>query len=96
MKVIWTTSAINKYIELLKSRYTPELAQKYSEVLSNRIEDLATYPDKGRVVPEYNNSNLRELIYNGLRVIYKISGDNIYIQTIRNCREKLTSSSSEE
>ena len=34
------------------------------------IEHLATHPDIGRIVPEFNTPNLRELIHPPFRVVY--------------------------
>lgn len=89
MKIIWTNSAPDRFIELLRSGYTPNLANKYAEKILLHIEDLEKYPLKGRIVPEFNIYNLRELLYQEFRIIYKISGENIFIQTIRHTRESI-------
>ena len=35
------------------------------------VETLATHPDMGRVVPEFNTDNLRELIRPPFRIVYR-------------------------
>jgi toxin ParE1/3/4 len=36
-----------------------------------RIEHLADHPDMGRVVPEFGQSSLRELIHPPFRIVYR-------------------------
>ncbi len=51
--------------------------------IENAINSLPTKPLSGRVVPELNNKNLRELIFRNYRIIYEIvSEKQINILTI--------------
>ena len=36
----------------------------------------------GRTVPEIGNPNIRELIYRGYRIVYRLNGDRIEILTV--------------
>jgi plasmid stabilization system protein ParE len=47
-----------------------------------RIEQLELFPYSGRVVPEYNQPNLREIIYQNYRVIYRVKTGLIEIVRI--------------
>ncbi|MGD1007773.1 MAG: type II toxin-antitoxin system RelE/ParE family toxin [Ignavibacteriaceae bacterium] len=88
MIVEWTDSAIDEFIEIL-SKHTKSIAEKIAGEISIRVERLSEFPEKGRMVPEFNANHIRELIYKGYRVIYIIS-DKIYIAHIRNSRQQLT------
>lgn len=52
--------------------------------LFNKIDNILTFPKAGRVVPEYKNQDIREIIYHNYRIIYLIneSADIIYILTV--------------
>jgi len=39
--------------------------------ITERIENLNKYPLMGRMVPEFYNEMVRELIYKGYRIIYE-------------------------
>lgn len=52
---------------------------------------LASQPRIGRVVPEFENDNLRELIESGYRIIYRIEiGDVIQIVRLQHGSRLLT------
>ena len=46
------------------------------------IEETASFPMIGRVVPEYNDSNLRERIYGNYRIVYRLKDGVIEIAAI--------------
>ncbi len=60
---------------------------KYAILEKQKIEDainnLPKQPLSGRIVPELNNNNLRELIFRNYRIIYEIASEKqINILTI--------------
>ena len=64
--------SITDYIALDSIRYAKELSGQFFE----RIEQLKSFPQSGRVVPEFNNDNLRELIFGKYRMVYRIYEPN--------------------
>jgi len=53
--------------------------------LEKRMNSLKNYPERGRVVPELLNQNIveyREIIESPWRIIYKITGLNVYILAV--------------
>jgi plasmid stabilization system protein ParE len=46
------------------------------------VERLRQHPRMGRIVPEYEDANLRELIVGNYRVVYKIRGTRVGIVAI--------------
>lgn len=60
--------SITDYIALDSVRY----AQEFSERVLERIEQLKDYPKSGRIVPEFKNEQLRELILGSYRIVYRI------------------------
>ncbi len=73
MKVQISLSAVEDLQNIL-NWYESQLAtdvglQMVAEILV-RTETLADHPDIGRVVPEFSNDNIRELIHPPFRVVY--------------------------
>lgn len=49
----------------------PEVGDRLVAEVFNRIEALADHPEMGRVVPEFGQSFLRELIHPPFRIVYR-------------------------
>ena len=65
----WTDlDSITDYIALDSVRY----AKEFSTQLFDRIEQLKSFPQSGRVAPEFHNENIRELIFVKYRVVYRV------------------------
>lgn len=60
--------SITDYIAFDSLRY----AQEFSDRLFERIEQLESFPESGRPVPEFNNEFIRELILGKYRIVYRI------------------------
>ncbi|MGH8462105.1 MAG: type II toxin-antitoxin system RelE/ParE family toxin [Stenotrophobium sp.] len=62
-------------IEAIKQWYVeqqvPEVGERLITEIFRRIETLATHPDVGRVVPEFRQKFLRELIHPPFRIVYR-------------------------
>jgi len=70
---------ITDYIAKDSVRY----AQEFSDRIFERIEGLKDFPLMGRVVPEYQNVELRELVMGRYRIVYRIfSADEIVVLRI--------------
>ena len=71
-------------IEEYISRDSIYYANKTTEEIMNKVTYLSMFPYMGRKVPEYNNTNLRELIYKSYRILYKVNS-NIHILNVFHC-----------
>jgi plasmid stabilization system protein ParE len=86
-------------LEEIKIWYTeqevPEVGERLVAELFQRVEILIDHPDIGRVVPEFGQSFLREIIQPPFRIVYR--RDTERIQVIRIWRsERLLRLSSED
>ena len=66
----------------------------YAKIQVKRIKERTTIllssPKIGRIVPEKENDNIRELVFGNYRIVYKIaSEENIVIITIHHSRKIL-------
>ncbi len=73
MKITWSPLAVDQvrdiasYIALDK----PAVAVQRAEKIFNAVEVLYEFPESGRVVPEINRKEIRELVQGNYRLIYK-------------------------
>lgn len=92
MEIVWTNQALrklNKFVDYI-ARDNLITAEKWALKLIERTDQLMEQPESGRIVPEYNEPNLRELIFGNYRVIYRIRKEysTIYIQTVWHVRQE--------
>src|ERR1039457_4219050 len=85
MIVTWSLEAGENLAEIedFIARDNLERAVRFVDALIDHAEDIL--PDNtrsGRTVPEIGNSDIRELIYRGYRIVYRLNGDRIEILTV--------------
>ncbi len=62
---------------------SPHYARRFIARIIASVENLAGFPDIGREVPEAEErEDVRELIFQGYRIIYLRQPDRIYIVTV--------------
>ena len=49
----------------------PEVGERLVSEIVTQVEMLADHPDLGRVVPEFGQSTIRELIHPPFRIVYR-------------------------
>ncbi len=54
-----------------------------------RIEHLASHPDIGRVVPEFGQVSLRELIHPPFRIVYRRDPDAVRVVRVWRSERRL-------
>lgn len=81
IKVTWTEpaaddlEAIHKYI----SKDSPIAANHFTGKLVQAAEAVADLPLSGRIVPEFNLNNVREIVLGSYRVVYRIKRGAVQI-----------------
>ena len=83
-EVKWTDQAIEdvQSIRDFIERNSPRYALLVAERLVGAVELLEALPHSGRMVPEFNDDRLRELIWGSYRIIYQLFDDTIEVLTI--------------
>ncbi len=61
----------------------PQTAIKFCDALVDRTLILSDFPEVGRVVPEFHNPAVRELIAKPYRIVYRISRPPARIEILR-------------
>lgn len=84
MKVHWTDTAIehlaaiNNYIAQSSETY----AKRVIDRLTRRSQQIANFPLSGRIVPEFNIEQIREIIEGQYRIVYYIKPDQIDVLAV--------------
>ena len=91
MKIVWSPLAIDRAAEIASyiAQDKPSAAGKWVDAVFSKIEQLESFPDLGRVVPEIANNQFRELIYGNYRIIYRVEEGQISVLTIRHGKQIL-------
>jgi plasmid stabilization system protein ParE len=89
MEVIWTKQAIemvNAFVNYIaQDNYST--AEQWALELMGKTDKLADHPRLGRIVPEYEEETLREIIVGNYRLPYRIKEDGIYIEAVWHVRQ---------
>jgi plasmid stabilization system protein ParE len=94
MIIIWSPLAPERITEIAFyiAEDKPGASKKWVESVFESVEKLTTYPKLGRIVPEINKDNFREILHGDYRIIYSISGNSIEILTVRDVMQLLSDS----
>ena len=81
MKVIWSRRALLdvEHIRDYIARDSPVYAQPFIERLLYATRRLLQFPQSGRAMPEAKDLRIREVIFQGYRIIYRLRSDTIEI-----------------
>jgi len=79
--VTWSDHATAqlRHIHNYIAQNSPLYAKRVSSALVQTTIGLDAFPRKGRIVPELNEENVRELSLYSYRIIYEINRDNIVV-----------------
>lgn len=96
VKVKWTEFAISDLNDI--AEYISKDSYQYAALTVEKIftstEILETNPQAGRVVPELERINIRELIHGNYRVVYKIiNSELIDVLTVHHSKRLIASNS---
>ncbi len=84
VKVVWSDDAVADLESIVE--YIAQGSEYYAAVFTEKVlkavEKLGAFPRIGRIVPEYNRGDLRELIFQNYRIIYKVEPERVAIVTI--------------
>lgn len=83
-EIRWSPRAAESFEEICN--YIAKDSEHYAVIFAKRIDavikNIPDFPKLGRIVPEYQNENLREKIYQNYRIVYRIKKEVIEIVAI--------------
>lgn len=91
-KIIWTEPALSDLQGIYD--YISKDSEYYASVFIGEIlesvEKVTDFPEMGRMVPEYQQNDIREILVQSYRIIYQLKQNQILILTVVHGRRDLT------
>ena len=82
--IVWTRQALEDVDAI--QRFIARDSIRYADLIASRImravDRLAEFPQSGRVVPELRKGEIREVIYERYRLVYRIKPTVIQVLTV--------------
>lgn len=84
MNVHWTNNAIEHLTNIYQyiALNSPTYAKQMVDRITRRSAQIGDLPFSGRMVPEYQADDIRELIKTPYRIIYRIKQDQIDVLAV--------------
>ena len=83
-QVAWTRAALDCLDEILATiaADAPRTATRVLSVFDSTAESLSDLATRGRVVPELDDSTIREVFVYRYRLIYQVSSDDVRVLAV--------------
>ncbi len=77
-KLIWSPVARDDIHDIVVfiARDNPNRAMSFGYELISETERLQAFPELGRIVPEYRNDDIREIVFRPYRLVYRVNHEN--------------------
>lgn len=98
MRVEWSDLALDDLDEIARyiERDSPFYAREFIERIFDTTDRLAIFPHSGRLVPEADDNQIREVIVQGYRVMYDIEADRVLVLAIMHGSRDLNNPSNQQ
>lgn len=84
MRVHWTENAVKHLVDI--HAYISENSKIYAAAMVRRLtqnsERIAAFPKTGRMVPEFQAEDIREVIESPYRIIYRVKSEQIDVLAV--------------
>lgn len=90
-EIIWTDPALSDLNDIAEyiAFKNPFAAKQLVKSIFTKVERLKTFPDSGRIPPEFNKPVYREVLVNPCRIFYRQLDENIYILFVMRSEQDL-------
>ena len=80
----WTDQAVEdlRSIRLFIERDSPRYGRLVAERLYDATSQIELFPYSGRMVPELNREDMRELIVGDYHIVYRVDDEVVFLLTI--------------
>ena len=84
MKVLWTNSAVAQLqaIHDYLAQTSPDYAVRIVDRLTRHSIQIAAFPNSGRMVPEFERNEIREVIEGRYRIIYLLEPEQVQVLAV--------------
>ncbi len=81
-RISFSTSAVAD-LETIRAWYVgqqaPEVDERLLREIVSHVEQLADFPESGRMVPEFGLAQLREIIHPPFRIVYRLAENRVRV-----------------
>ena len=83
-KILWSHRARRDLLDIgdFIAREKPGAAAKWVERIIDAVERTALFPTSGRIVPEIDRGDIREVILDNYRIVYQVQGNQISVLNV--------------
>ena len=84
MKVYWTDEAL-KHLDSIHRHIaedSPVYARRMVDKVTRRSRQIGAFPRSGRMVPEYRDIDIREVVEPPYRVVYRVTPDRVDVLAV--------------
>ena len=81
-RISFAVSALGDLEEIrafYSAQQVPEVGERLLTEILSAVERLADYPESGRVVPEFDLPQLREIIHPPFRIVYRLEVERVRV-----------------
>ena len=91
-RVVWSPRAIRRVTEAARfiADENPRAAIDWVRGLFDFARPLARFPDMGRSVPEIGRPEIREILFQGYRVVHRVAPRRVEILTVRHAKRRFS------
>jgi plasmid stabilization system protein ParE len=61
----------------------PPAALRLGDLIFARVDTLEKFPELGRIVPERNQPNIREIVVKNYRIVYRVRPKEKFLEILR-------------
>lgn len=70
-------------------------ADRFIDRVTRRGDQIGDHPRSGRIVPEYQQDDIREVFEGAYRIIYRVLDDRVDVVTVRRGSQNLSDTSAD-
>ena len=91
MTLIWTDKAKEQARDIYSYLYdgSATYAASWADEVERKLDKLLTFPEIGRIGPEFNVSFIREVFAGQYRVVYTFQNNIITVVSVRSMQQPL-------
>lgn len=84
-RIVWSKTALADLRDLVRYIAADDgsIARRFGDRIVSKVEALAPFPRMGRMVPEYRDDHVREVILTPYRIIYEVDDENSVLSVLR-------------
>lgn len=92
MRIAWAGPATRDLssIRAFIAQDSEYYADRFVERIIGAVENLSTFPEMGRAVPETDAPSIRELVFHNYRIIYRVETDRVLVIAVAHAARDLT------